>query len=58
MVIKVNAIGPGASDDELLARGARGDSEAFRILVERWEGPIYAFLVRMVGSRDEAYDLA
>lgn len=40
-----------------MARAARGDEEAFRLLVERWERPIFAFLLRMVGSREEALDL-
>ncbi len=45
-------------DDELMVRGAQGDEEAFRLLVRRWEGPLFAFLQRMVGSREEAQDLA
>jgi RNA polymerase sigma-70 factor (ECF subfamily) len=49
----VNAIG----DDELMARGAEGDEEAFRLLVRRWEGPLFAFLGRMTGSPEEAQDL-
>lgn len=44
-------------DDQLMARGARGDEEAFRLLVTRWERPVFAFLTRMLGSREEAQDL-
>ncbi len=44
-------------DDELMAQGARGDEDAFRILVERWETPIFGFLLRMLGSREDAQDL-
>jgi len=44
-------------DDQLMARGARGDEEAFRLLVMRWERPVFAFLDRMLGSREEAQDL-
>jgi RNA polymerase sigma-70 factor (ECF subfamily) len=44
-------------DDQLMARGARGDEEAFRLLVVRWERPVFAFLERMLGSREEAQDL-
>jgi len=44
-------------DDELMRRAAAGDSEAFRLLVERWEQPVYAFLCRMLGSPEEALDL-
>ena len=44
-------------DDQLMARGAQGDEEAFRLLVTRWERPVFAFLERMLGSREEAQDL-
>ncbi|MFH1279476.1 MAG: sigma-70 family RNA polymerase sigma factor [Candidatus Eisenbacteria bacterium] len=45
------------NDDDLMARTAEGDEGAFRALVERWERPVFAFLDRMVGSREEAQDL-
>ena len=45
------------TDDELMGRGARGDPQAFRRLVERWERPVHAFLERMTGSPDDAMDL-
>lgn len=45
------------SDDDLVLRSADGDTGSFRILVARWERPIYAFLERMTGSREEAQDL-
>jgi RNA polymerase sigma-70 factor (ECF subfamily) len=45
------------TDDELMARGAGGDERAFQVLVERWERPVFAFLVRMLGSREEAQDV-
>jgi RNA polymerase sigma-70 factor (ECF subfamily) len=44
-------------DDQLMARGAGGDEEAFRLLVTRWERPVFAFMERMLGSREEAQDL-
>ncbi len=44
-------------DDDLMAHGARGDDAAFRVLVERWQTPVFAFLVRMLGSREDAQDL-
>jgi len=40
-----------------MARGAEGDERAFQLLVERWERPVFAFLVRMLGSREEAQDV-
>ncbi len=45
------------NDDELMTRIATGDEEAFRLLVERWESQVHAFLWRMTGSREEAEDL-
>ncbi|MEZ4388039.1 MAG: RNA polymerase sigma factor [Candidatus Krumholzibacteriia bacterium] len=45
-------------DDSLMQRIASGDEEAFRLLVARWEQPVFAFLVHMLGSRDDAQDLA
>lgn len=45
------------NDDELMTRIARGEEAAFRLLVERWESPVQAFLWRMTGSREEAEDL-
>lgn len=47
-----------ASDDELMARTAAGEEAAFRLLVDRWQGDVLAFLVHMTGSRDDAEDLA
>jgi RNA polymerase sigma-70 factor (ECF subfamily) len=44
------------SDDELMERVARGDEEAARLLVERWEAALFAFLARMLGSREDAQD--
>lgn len=40
-----------------MTRIATGEEAAFRLLVERWEGPVHAFLWRMTGSREEAEDL-
>lgn len=45
------------SDDRLMTDYARGDQNALRILVERWERIVFAFLVRMLGSPEEAEDL-
>jgi RNA polymerase sigma-70 factor (ECF subfamily) len=45
------------TDDDLMARVTDGDEGAMRALVERWEGPVFVFLERMTGSREEAQDL-
>ncbi|RPJ42745.1 MAG: sigma-70 family RNA polymerase sigma factor [Candidatus Latescibacterota bacterium] len=39
-----------------MERTAGGDEEAFRLLVERWERPIFRFLDRMLSSPEEAED--
>lgn len=46
------------TDDDLMSAMAEGREDAFRELVERWEQPIYAFLVRMVASHEDALDLS
>jgi len=45
-------------DDALMVAAARGEEAAFRLLVQRWEGQVKAFLVHMLGSVEEAEDLA
>ena len=45
-------------DDTLMARTAGGEEAAFRLLVLRWEGQVKAFLIHMLGSVEEAEDLA
>jgi RNA polymerase sigma-70 factor (ECF subfamily) len=44
-------------DREIVVRVLNGDSEAFNLLVRQWEKPIYNFILRMIGNRDEAMDL-
>lgn len=45
-------------DDSLMARTAQGEEAAFRLLVQRWETQVKAFLIQMLGSVEEAEDLA
>lgn len=45
------------SDAELMARTKRGDRAAFRVLYERHEGRVYAYLWRLLGDRGRAEDL-
>ena len=45
------------TDRNLIERVLNGDSEGFNLLVRQWEKPIYNFILRMVGNRDEAMDL-
>ena len=44
-------------DRTVVERVLKGDIEAFNLLVRQWERPIYNFIVRMIGDRDEAMDL-
>lgn len=49
---------PDTDDDQLMARTAAGEEAAFRLLVDRWQNDVLAFLIHMTGSRDDAEDLA
>ena len=44
-------------DRKIIERVLQGDTEAFNLLVRQWEKPIYNFILRMIGDRDEALDL-
>lgn len=46
-----------ASDEDLAGRVAGGDGDALRLLVERWDGRLRAFLGRQ-GGTDDVDDLA
>ncbi len=46
------------SDEELLADYQQGDAEAFEALLRRHRAPLFTFLVRMLGDREKAEDLA
>jgi RNA polymerase sigma-70 factor (ECF subfamily) len=45
-------------DRKVIERVLEGDTEAFNLLIRKWEKPIYNFIVRMIGNRDEAMDLS
>jgi RNA polymerase sigma-70 factor (ECF subfamily) len=49
---------PEVSDEELMTRFARGESQAFDALFERHAAPVHAYLSRLVGSGLMAEDLA
>ena len=46
------------TDEELLAAYQQGDTEAFEALLRRHRAPLFTFLVRMLGDREKAADLA
>lgn len=45
------------NDDALMAEVALGQETAFRLLVQRWEREVRAFLIHMLSSVEEAEDL-
>ena len=48
----------GTSDLDCVALSQQGDRKAFSTLVHRYQDRVYRFILRMVGSRDEALELA
>ena len=46
------------TDEELLAAYQHGDVGAFELLLRRHRAPLYTFLLRMLGDRTKAEDLA
>ncbi len=49
---------PTSDDAALVARAREGDREAFTELVMHYQVPLYNMALRMVGSRDDAADIA
>jgi RNA polymerase sigma-70 factor (ECF subfamily) len=47
-----------AEDIELVQRTLSGDRNAFGLLVERYQNPVYTLAFRMMGDRDEAEEVA
>jgi RNA polymerase sigma-70 factor, ECF subfamily len=46
------------TDEELLAAYRHGDAGAFEVLLRRHRAPLFTFLVRMLGDKERAEDLA
>jgi RNA polymerase sigma-70 factor (ECF subfamily) len=44
-------------DADLIRQAARGNVEAFNLLVSRWEKRVYNYLLRIAGNREDALDL-
>jgi RNA polymerase sigma-70 factor (ECF subfamily) len=45
------------TDEELVARSVRGDTDSFNQLILRWERPIYALAYRTIGREEDARDI-
>lgn len=54
--LKPTQLDADASDDHLIARTLAGETEAFSLLVRRWERPIYSLTLRMLGRDEDARD--
>lgn len=46
------------TDKQLVEEVLRGRTEAFNLLVWRWQRPLYNFLVRFTGEREQALDIS
>jgi len=46
-----------STDEELVARSIRGDTDSFNELILRWERPIYALAYRTIGREEDARDV-
>ena len=45
------------ADGIIIERVLDGDTNSFNLLVWQWEKPIYNYILRLIGDRDEAMDL-
>ena len=45
-------------DRDLIGRARRGEVEAYNLLVSRWEKRVFNYLLRLVGDREDAFDLS
>lgn len=45
------------ADKDLAERVARGDGEAFNLLVGRWEQKLFNYALRLTGDREDAFDI-
>jgi RNA polymerase sigma-70 factor (ECF subfamily) len=54
--LKLGGLRP-VDDRKIVDRVLKGESEAFNLLVRQWEKPIYNYILRLIGEREEAMDL-
>lgn len=45
-------------DRDLILRARQGDVDSYNLLVSRWEKRVFNYLLKLVGDRDDAMDLA
>jgi RNA polymerase sigma-70 factor, ECF subfamily len=54
--LKLDGLRP-VDDRRIIERVLKGDTEAFNLLVQQWEKPVFNFIFRLIGDREEAMDL-
>jgi RNA polymerase sigma-70 factor (ECF subfamily) len=45
-------------DADLIERTRKGDVESYNLLISRWEKRVYNYLLRILGSREDALDMS
>ena len=45
-------------DRDLITRARKGNVESYNLLVSRWEKRVFNYLYRLVGNREDAFDLS
>ncbi len=45
-------------DADLIIQTGKGDVEAYNLLISRWEKRVFNYLLRIVGNREDAFDLS
>lgn len=45
-------------DVDLIIQTGKGDVEAYNLLISRWEKRVFNYLLRIVGNREDAFDLS
>ncbi|MEW5975186.1 MAG: sigma-70 family RNA polymerase sigma factor [Acidobacteriota bacterium] len=45
------------ADQDLVERVLKGESDAFNVLVGRWERRLFNFALRLTGNREDAFDI-
>jgi RNA polymerase sigma-70 factor (ECF subfamily) len=45
-------------DADLIAQTRKGDVEGYNLLISRWEKRVFNYLLRIVGNREDAFDLS
>jgi RNA polymerase sigma-70 factor, ECF subfamily len=53
-----NLIFRAVEDADLIRQAARGNVEAYNLLISRWEKRVYNYLLRIARNREDALDLA